>query len=1101
MITGSSSSKGNKDPRIIDFIIGSVHYKALIDSGAMVNTITPIVYDEIKKNCWFVIQNVSIHPKENLKAYACDKPLDVICSFDAFISSRNSMQSQIFSKFFVVKGTTLSLLGYQTATKLGLLRIGNGDANIHSVCSVSSAAIHKEFPKVPMEGMKFRIDKNVTPKQIIRYNIPIAFEQETNTRLREMEAQGIIERADKNEDKITFVSPLVLVPKGKNDFRIVVDYREVNKAIIREPYPMPTLDRIWTEIPKGKGELFFTKLDLSNAFFHVKLHQNVRHFTTFMTANGLMRFKRLPFGLSCAPEIFQKVMEKVLVDCKGKIIYLDDILIFGTTVEELERRTSVVKATLERNHLTINEEKSQYKQTKINFVGLTIDGSGILPMESKINDILSFKSPKNLSELRSFLGMMVFVSPFITDFSSRTVTLRRLTRAKAIFKWETQHENEFQDLKNAASKGLVKRGYFSRDDQTILYTDASPWGLGAILVQRDPKTKAERVIACASKSLTPTESRYPQLHREALAIIWGMEKFTYYLLGSHFTLKSDSQALQFMINREKFKDCGKRIFSRAEGWFLRLEHFDYTFEHIPGEKNIADVPSRLTNHTNDSHYGFEKEYYDLCEVNGQPQAIPENLLILTSEKVKESIKSDTEIQKIIEWLNNKNTWPDDILRYQRFQNEMYLLDDTLMKSEKMVLPVALRYRALELAHTSHPGMSTMKFLLRQGVWWPAMDNDIEEFVRSCPCCQLIVEERKPLPIVLTKLPENIWDRVSLDFSTPNGTENWKALVLIDQYSRYMVAVAMKKTDTESVKKVLKRIFQIYNLPKEFLLDNGPPFNSRELKSWVESHGIKYKNTTPLNPTENGLVERKMAGINKVAAIARLEKKSFEEALSEYVMNYNTWPHHSTKIPPAELMFGRAVRGFLPNLKTETRQRSDTEFRKRDMEIKMRRNQIEDRKRHAGERTIEIGDKVLVHQQKYDKADTVYKNRFFEVIEIVGGRLTLRDISNGKLLERSIKHVKKYFDPNETRWSEKTQFSKTSRDTDDSEKEADLAGFTDEFDAGEGEAVAEEAAGGCSKRILDDDEPSPEPKQRKTERVRKLPKRYQDSFILQQEIIE
>ena len=143
-----------------------------------------------------------------------------------------------------------------------------------------------------------------------------------------MESEGIIERADKVDDRITFVSPLVLVPKGKHDFRIVVDYREVNKAIIREPYPMPTLDRIWTEIPKGEGgQLFFSKLDLSNAFFHVELHEKVRHYTTFMTANGLMRFKRLPFGLSCAPEIFQKVMERVLVDCKGIIIYLDDIFV------------------------------------------------------------------------------------------------------------------------------------------------------------------------------------------------------------------------------------------------------------------------------------------------------------------------------------------------------------------------------------------------------------------------------------------------------------------------------------------------------------------------------------------------------------------------------------------------------------------------------------------------------------------------------------------------------------------------------------------------------------------------------------------------------
>lgn len=140
------------------------------------------------------------------------------------------------------------------------------------------------------------------------------------------------------------MSPLVLVPKGSNDFRIVVDYREVNKAIIREPYPMPSLDKIWTDIPSGNGKLYFTKLDLKDAYFHIEIPEDVRHFTTFMTANGLMRFKRLPFGLSCAPELFQKVMERILVGCRNKTIYLDDILIYGRSLEELRCHVALVKS-------------------------------------------------------------------------------------------------------------------------------------------------------------------------------------------------------------------------------------------------------------------------------------------------------------------------------------------------------------------------------------------------------------------------------------------------------------------------------------------------------------------------------------------------------------------------------------------------------------------------------------------------------------------------------------------------------------------------------------------------------------------------------------
>lgn len=243
MITGSNHIQCNNDPRIADSIIGPVSFKALIDSGSTVNTVTLLVFYAIKKNGRLVIQNVCINPLEVLKGYANTKPIEVRCSFDAFVRSTDSKSSDIFSKFFVVSGTNLCLLGYETATKLNLLRIFKESmepVDVHYSNSVNIQETVEIFPKIPIQGIKFRTNKDVLPKhyyiKIIRYNIPIAFEQDTNCRLKKMELQGIIERADKDTDKITFVSPLVLVPKGRNDFRIVVDYRKVNKAIIREPY-------------------------------------------------------------------------------------------------------------------------------------------------------------------------------------------------------------------------------------------------------------------------------------------------------------------------------------------------------------------------------------------------------------------------------------------------------------------------------------------------------------------------------------------------------------------------------------------------------------------------------------------------------------------------------------------------------------------------------------------------------------------------------------------------------------------------------------------------------------------------------------------------
>lgn len=294
---GNSKLQKNNDPRIVECKIGTEQLEFLVDSGATVNTITTKIWDILKKNCRTVMHNIVMFPEDIIKSYANEKPMDVLCSFMAHIGVKGWMTKIVMAKFFVIRGTKLSLLSYETSCELNILHIGP-IGTINWTDAIEERDVKQEFPKVPIEGIKFRVNKDIPLKQIIRYNIPRAFETDTNARLQSMQEKGIIERADEENYKITSVSPLVLVPKGTNDFRIVVDYREVNKAIIREPYPMPSLEKIWTDIPSDGGSLYFSKLDLKDAYFHIELHEDVRHYTTFMTSNGLMRFKRYYFQIS-----------------------------------------------------------------------------------------------------------------------------------------------------------------------------------------------------------------------------------------------------------------------------------------------------------------------------------------------------------------------------------------------------------------------------------------------------------------------------------------------------------------------------------------------------------------------------------------------------------------------------------------------------------------------------------------------------------------------------------------------------------------------------------------------------------------------------------
>lgn len=288
-----------------------------------------------------------------------------------------------------------------------------------------------------------------------------------------------------------------------------------------------------------------------------------------------------------------------------------------------------------------------------------------------------------------------------------------------------------------------------------------------------------------------------------------------------------------------------------------------------------------------------------------------------------------------------------------------------------------------------------------------MDRDVEQFTRSCPECQLVVKMSRPLPIQTNSLPNNPWEFIAADFSTPS--EKWKAIVLTDYYSRFLVAIPMEKTDTVAVKNVLKRVFRTYGIPEKVKMDNGPPFNAEELEAWLlREWGVKITHTTPLNPTENGLVERNMQGINKIAAITKLNRASFNEALAEYTSSYNSWPHTVTKIPPAELMFGRPVRTLLPDPKLRFPVNIDGELRDRDTLAKFIRNKAEDDRRNAGPTDIKIGDTVLMMVPKREKADPTYKNALHRVVNIVGeGRTTVMDLESGRCYDRNVKHLKKF----------------------------------------------------------------------------------------------
>ncbi|XP_030767526.1 uncharacterized protein K02A2.6-like [Sitophilus oryzae] len=327
--------------------IGGVNIDMLIDSGSKCNLLSLDAWQYLKRERVQVHNQVK-NPDKIFLAYASKAPLTVVGSFEAFIDVGNQ---PIKAVFYVIKNGNKNLLGKRTAIELGVLKIG-----LHNVNATTSP-----FPKFKDTVVDIPIDETIQPVSQPYRRVPIPLEEKINRKLKELIDLDIIEEVAGSSK---WVSPIVPVLKDNGEVRICLDMRRANSAIMRENHPLPTMDQL---LPKFRGAKIFSKLDIKNAFHQIEISPASRHITTFISSKGLLRYKRLMFGISCAPEIFQKLLERVLAKCDGVVNFIDDILIFGATLEEHNMRLNNVLTTLDQNNILLNKDKCMFRLRSVEF--------------------------------------------------------------------------------------------------------------------------------------------------------------------------------------------------------------------------------------------------------------------------------------------------------------------------------------------------------------------------------------------------------------------------------------------------------------------------------------------------------------------------------------------------------------------------------------------------------------------------------------------------------------------------------------------------------------------------------------------------------------
>ena len=295
--------------------------------------------------------------------------------------------------------------------------------------------------------------------------------------------------------------------------------------------------------------------------------------TTFVMQRGLFRYKRLMFGLCSAPEKYNKIIRDVLKNCQGCANIADDVIVYGKTLAEHDKNLIAVLDTLRESGLTVNEKKCKFRLPKLTFFGHDLSRRGIKPSEEKIAAIQDGESPKTASEARSFTGLVQYCAKFIPDSASIARPIQNLIRKHVDFVWGKKQQYAFDKLKSLMTKPDVL-AYCRNDCQTRVVTDASPTGLGAVLTQC--QNSIWRVIAYASRSLSDVERRYSQTEKEALAIVWAVERFNLYLFGMQFELESDHKPVECIYCRKS------KPSARIERWVLRLQGYNFKVVYRPG---------------------------------------------------------------------------------------------------------------------------------------------------------------------------------------------------------------------------------------------------------------------------------------------------------------------------------------------------------------------------------------------------------------------------------------------------------------------------------------------------------------------------------------
>lgn len=701
------------------------------------------------------------------------------------------------------------------------------------------------------------------------------------------------------ESHSPFASPIVLVHKKDGSSRLCVDYRALNKITVKERYPLPLIQ---DQLDNLKCHKYFSSLDMASGFHQIPIAEDSIEKTAFVTPDGHYEYLRMPFGLSNAPAVFQRAICKALGDLKDKdaLVYLDDILIPSHSVLDGLNKLDRVLNALTTAGFSLNIKKCYFFEKSIEYLGQEISEDGIRPGRRKVEALINTSDPKNVKQVRQFMGLCNYFRKFIPELSARTECITKLTQNNVKFVWGDEQKKAKAYVCDFLSRRPLLM-FFDPNLPTELHTDASALGFGAVLFQRD-SDKQLKVVAYFSKKTSKEESNYHSYELETLAAYYAIKHFRVYLLGIQFKLITDCNSLKLSQNK-------KDLIPRVARWWLYLQSFNFEIEYRKGKYiQHADYFSRNP-----------VESPELQEQNKITQSIN---VLSTDNWLRKAQKQDLETQEIKQRLLEG-----------KLTHEYFVQNDILFRKinptqnpavYRAFVPKGSRLGLLKLFHDEqcHVGPDKTFAKVNHYFWFPKMTKFVKKYCSRCLKCivnkkhtgakqsKLHPIDKKPVPFLIVHA-----DCVG---PFPVSADGFKhILLLVDAFTKYLFLIPLKTLSGSETSDALKLYLSMFSLTKTLISDRGTNFTDKSVKDVLKNLGINHHLIAKSAPRGNGQVERYVSTVLDLlrTEIDNTNKSEWPSLLSKLQTTLNTTIQKTTGFTPLYLLIG--AESSIPDIRTLT----------------------------------------------------------------------------------------------------------------------------------------------------------------------------------------